>query len=948
MERSRITRAAVGRFAKLGDLYDATKDEFLSINAFKETLKEEDICEDEVNSSNVDFIITDSVNEQFEKLDIDAELSLSIMSGLIKLGGSAAYLNSQKSSARAAHMTLTYSVLTKHQEVDGIRSKVNTGYLDGGEATHIVVGIDWGAKCNITCQYQRSQHEDEMQVKGKLQAEIDKLKGVLSAEGSAKVDFSQKGEEDGSKFSYHTKCDVSDLEKEIPTTFEGALAVATSLPKAVMKTNDGKGVPLTYTLLSLNSLRKMCKLEIKMDAISRQIEEHITKKCFQTMQGIRKSRQQVSDLIEDFNESKDAVPSEDFDAANELLNKFEIEEAKFKAELGRALIEARSGHKNGLPAIEDVLKLYHEGDLSPEKVSTTIRQYERTIQKLKLINELKDNQVLYIGKGGSVELALFHNANRKVYAFYMDYAKRNSKDKKWQQHQELFFRLVSAHNNDKEVKLIVIDCELLPEVTPKKGMCIEFYENGILCCEDLVQEEGQDVENCVVKLIVREPLKPKPNKRVPLEIGCPKSFYGCCAKGECQWVCKYCKETVEYGIDDQSFYCGCGKASTSDSMFRCNDTKHGLSFVKFDPNIMRQILSSLRSVKETNILLLGETGVGKSTWINAIANYFAFTTLRDAIEAKDMKVHIPSQFSYTSETGTMQKISVGSESENEILKTGQSATQGPRAYKFYVGSHTVSLIDTPGIGDVRGLEQDEKNFENILAHLSYYDEIHGICILLKPNDSRLTTTFRFCITELLSHLHKSAAENIVFCFTNARSTFYRPGDTLPMLKSLLSEYKGAVVSISPNNQFCFDNEAFRFLACLINGVQFSKQDIDTYSSSWDKAVDETNRLFKHIQNLKPHSIENTVSLNNARRIILELSKPLAETAATIQINIDSADAKSKELAASNKTAKELQDQLYLDGLDLEPVHLDYPRTVCTHSSCVEYVQVKSFTLLLIR
>ncbi len=124
------------------------------------------------------------------------------------------------------------------------------------------------------------------------------------------------------------------------------------------------------------------------------------------------------------------------------------------------------------------------------------------------------------------------------------------------------------------------------------------------------------------------------------------------------------------------------------------------------------------------------------------------------------------------------------------------------------------LIDTPGIGDCRGTEKDNENFENILAFLTYYDKINAVVVLLKPNSSRLTVAFRFCVLELLTHLHKSVVSNIIFAFTNSRGTFYRPGDTLPTLKKLLKEKKIGI-DLSPETYFCFDNEAFRYLRLLL-------------------------------------------------------------------------------------------------------------------------------------
>lgn len=154
------------------------------------------------------------------------------------------------------------------------------------------------------------------------------------------------------------------------------------------------------------------------------------------------------------------------------------------------------------------------------------------------------------------------------------------------------------------------------------------------------------------------------------------------------------------------------------------------------------------------------------------------------------------------------EIAFGSDS-NEELKEGQSATQFPREYSIETETTRYHLIDTPGVGDSRGIDQDKENFDNILAFLSCYDKINAVVVLLKPNSARLTIAFKFCVLELLTHLHKSLVTNIIFAFTNSRGTFYRPGDTLPVLKQLLKE-KNIKIDLNPKTYFCFDNEAFRY------------------------------------------------------------------------------------------------------------------------------------------
>ena len=126
--------------------------------------------------------------------------------------------------------------------------------------------------------------------------------------------------------------------------------------------------------------------------------------------------------------------------------------------------------------------------------------------------------------------------------------------------------------------------------------------------------------------------------------------------------------------------------------------------------------------KNVNILLLGETGVGKSTWINAIANYMRFEHFDEAIKnMRDMTALIPCSFSFRDRNQSYQ-IKFGEDDSNEVLEPGQSATQGCKTYSFPHGNFKINLIDTPGVGDVGGIGVDKKNFAHILTYLKSYDE----------------------------------------------------------------------------------------------------------------------------------------------------------------------------------------------------------------------------------
>jgi hypothetical protein len=203
--------------------------------------------------------------------------------------------------------------------------------------------------------------------------------------------------------------------------------------------------------------------------------------------------------------------------------------------------------------------------------------------------------------------------------------------------------------------------------------------------------------------------------------------------------------------------------------------------------------------------------------------------------------------------------------------------------------------------------------------------------MFKPNEQRLTVLFRFSVNELLRHLHIGAKENIVFVFTNARSTFFMPGESKKILQELLEKHrreKGVDVPFSKQNTFLYDNEPFRYLALLKKGIRLDNEQKLSYTKSWDHSVNEYSRLMDHVNKLPLHAISNTISLNEAEQLVRKLPRPIAETARLIEENI--------QLATEHKKKVLENPQIALQGIPQKDVTVEtlrYPRTVCMSDKC---------------
>ena len=97
-ENETITRKALGRAAVLGSLYDTRREQLCGVSLFKSELPQSIIVSTDMPNTKYEFDLSDSYEEKFHKLDVQAELKVSVLGGLFKLEGSGKYLSDQKQS----------------------------------------------------------------------------------------------------------------------------------------------------------------------------------------------------------------------------------------------------------------------------------------------------------------------------------------------------------------------------------------------------------------------------------------------------------------------------------------------------------------------------------------------------------------------------------------------------------------------------------------------------------------------------------------------------------------------------------------------------------------------------------------------------------------------------------------------------------------------------------
>jgi len=154
------------------------------------------------------------------------------------------------------------------------------------------------------------------------------------------------------------------LTQTTPRNAEEATKLASSLPKLLQSTNDGKGVPVEYVLLSYDTIQKLTEAVITDGTnVVYPIGEAITEQCIEKVDHAKSLCQRLSDLHKDlmanqilFKKGKDSTTEKVFG----VVQQFQEILRQIKLDFAEKLIEVRKGIKKPEDLIDFLTKRLDE------------------------------------------------------------------------------------------------------------------------------------------------------------------------------------------------------------------------------------------------------------------------------------------------------------------------------------------------------------------------------------------------------------------------------------------------------------------------------------------------------------------------------------------------------------------------------------------------------------
>ncbi|XP_067462960.1 uncharacterized protein [Thunnus thynnus] len=279
------------------------------------------------------------------------------------------------------------------------------------------------------------------------------------------------------------------------------------------------------------------------------------------------------------------------------------------------------------------------------------------------------------------------------------------------------------------------------------------------------------------------------------------------------------------------------------------------------------------------IMLLGATGSGKSTLINGMINYVVGVEWKDNFRFKLID-------------------------EDQSKSQAESQTSEVTVYKInhqegFQTPFSLTIVDTPGFGDTRGVRRDKEITEQIrklFTSVNGVSEIDAVCFVTQASLARLTATQRYVFDSVLSIFGKDVAENIQMVVT------FADGKQPPVLEAInVSGVPCPKNDIGLPVHFKFNNSAlFADNGCISERAhdEDSDEDDDKFDEMfWNMGAKSMEKFFTALGKMTTKSLLMTQE-------VLKERKHLETAVEGLQPQVKAGLAKLEEIKTTKEKIKE--------------------------------------------